>query len=435
MSDDNSPSVCGIKKLKGSSDYAVWKFATRKYLESKDWYKAVEFEGTELPATLKDTDRKARTTLCLLIEPECYAHVFNATTAKQVWQNLKTAYEDKGWGRRIALQRELWDCRLVNFPSMEKYITKVIFLTQQLSEIDAKVDDDWIISILLSGLTEVYNPLIMAVDNSGTKVSLEQIKTKLLQEGNRQATSNDDKELAAFKASKVYKNKPNSAKTDRKSKCYKCHKWHKPSEECIKSTKHLAGAAGVCSQKRPIKPNNFCFGVTSVSPKVYLYSGWCTWWFTLGQVLQTFDVFLPAEASHQAEQLLLCSHVYISYSLPVELVVHLAVYSRYSKPSMSVRQQKRLIKLNNFCFGIISCIFYRYFSWAPVGAPGGLHQFTWAPVGVPGGLHPVLQTFDVYSPAEASYQAEQLVLWSHISISYSLAGLLMVLLVVYIWYS
>ncbi|KAI5643447.1 gag-polypeptide of LTR copia-type domain-containing protein [Phthorimaea operculella] len=169
MSDDNSPSICGIKKLKGSSDYAIWKFATRNYLESKDWYKAVEYEGTELPATLKDTDRKARTTLCLLIEPECYAHVFNATTAKQVWQNLKTAYEDKGWGRRIALQRELWDCRLVNFPNMEKYITKVIFLTQQLSDIDAKVDDDWIISILLSGLTEVYNPLIMAVDNSGTK--------------------------------------------------------------------------------------------------------------------------------------------------------------------------------------------------------------------------------------------------------------------------
>ncbi|KAI5646494.1 gag-polypeptide of LTR copia-type domain-containing protein [Phthorimaea operculella] len=170
MSDDNSPSICGIKKLKGSSDYAIRKFATRNYLESKDWYKAVEYEGTELPATLKDTDRKARTTLCLLIEPECYAHVFNATTAKQVWQNLKTAYEDKGWGRRIALQRELWDCRLVNFPSMEKYITKVIFLTQQLSDIDAKVDDDWIISILLSGLTEVYNPLIMAVDNSGTKI-------------------------------------------------------------------------------------------------------------------------------------------------------------------------------------------------------------------------------------------------------------------------
>ncbi|KAI5651880.1 pollen-specific leucine-rich repeat extensin-like protein 4 [Phthorimaea operculella] len=153
-------------------------------------------------------------------------------------------------------------------------------------------------------------------------------------------------------------------------------------------------------QKRPIKPNNFCFGVTSVSPKVYLYSGWCTWWFTLGQVLQTFDVFLPAEASHQAEQLLLCSHVYISYSLPVELVVHLAVCSRYSKPSMSVRQQKRLIKLNNFCFGIISCIFYRYFSWAPVGVPGGLHQ--------------LLQTFDVYCAGEVSHQAEQLLLWNHI---------------------
>lgn len=33
---------------------------------------------------LTDVDRQARTTLCLLLEIECFIHVYNANTAKEV---------------------------------------------------------------------------------------------------------------------------------------------------------------------------------------------------------------------------------------------------------------------------------------------------------------------------------------------------------------
>ncbi|KAI5635105.1 zinc-finger double domain-containing protein [Phthorimaea operculella] len=106
--------------------------------------------------------------------------------------------------------------------------------------------------------------------------------------------------------------------------------------------------ANRCQQKHSIMLNNFCFGCISVSPLFQLGSWWCTWWSTsesylyflkfiwtpygapdgLHQVLQTFVVYSPAEASHQPKQLLLWSYICISYSLAGLLLAHLEVYMR-----------------------------------------------------------------------------------------------------------
>ncbi|XP_063394174.1 uncharacterized protein LOC134679217 [Cydia fagiglandana] len=155
MSEEKENGICGIKKLKGSSDYPNWKFLVRNYLENKNWWEVISKDVVNA-----DIDRKARTTICLLLEPECFTHVYNAKTAKEAWNNLKNAYEDKGWGRRIHIQRELFNCKLENFNSMESYISKVTYLAQQLDDIDAKIQENWLISILLGGLTAEYSPLI-----------------------------------------------------------------------------------------------------------------------------------------------------------------------------------------------------------------------------------------------------------------------------------
>ncbi|KAI5631466.1 est1 DNA/RNA binding domain-containing protein [Phthorimaea operculella] len=51
---------------------------------------------------------------------------------------------------------------------------------------------------------------------------------------------------------------------------------------------------------------------------------------------------------------LLLLHLMVYISLAGLLLVDLVVYMEYSKPSMSFHQQKRPIKQNNFCFGVIS---------------------------------------------------------------------------------
>lgn len=216
-----SSGLSEIQKLQGSSNYADWKFAVSNYLENNNWWHVIESDNAE--SINKDIDRKARTTINLLLELSCYSHVYDAKTASKVWNNLRQVYEDKGWGRRIGLQRMFWQCRLENFESMEKYIAKVMFLTKQLKDIDAKVEDSWIISILLSGLTAEYGPMIMAIDNSGQGMKLEQIKTKFLQEYNHQ-TDQVSASTSTEQALVVYKKSTDMKPYFRKAfKCYKCH--------------------------------------------------------------------------------------------------------------------------------------------------------------------------------------------------------------------
>lgn len=256
--------LCGhIEKLKGTENFANWKFKIKNYLELKGWWWVVgnEVHTSKQKESLIEVDTKVRTTLCLLLEPDCFTHVYRAKTAKEVWDSLCKAYEDKGWGRRIMLQRKIWQCKLENFESMEKYISEIMFLSNQLNDIDAPIDDDWIVSIMLSGLSEIYNPLIMAIDNSGQKLSLEQVKTKLMQEANRQRG-----ESSGSTSSHVLMTKKSGCSKTNQSKfvfkCFKCHKRGHKASECNGKKENTAvnKYASICmstSDKKPVKTNSW----------------------------------------------------------------------------------------------------------------------------------------------------------------------------------
>jgi hypothetical protein len=41
------------------------------------------------------------------VQTVCYPHVRNAKTAKEAWNNLKTAYENQGISRHLVLKKEI----------------------------------------------------------------------------------------------------------------------------------------------------------------------------------------------------------------------------------------------------------------------------------------------------------------------------------------
>jgi hypothetical protein len=75
-----------IQKLKGIVNYQDWKFEVQNYLEHRNLWSTVKpttsASGLEEPVTA-DEDRRARTSICMLLDLICFAKVRTATTAKQ----------------------------------------------------------------------------------------------------------------------------------------------------------------------------------------------------------------------------------------------------------------------------------------------------------------------------------------------------------------
>lgn len=116
-------SIISIEKLVGRENFPTWKIAARALLEMDDlWSTTIEYEDVDDKGAAivvdKDKDRKARSKLTLPIDKNCYVHIQDATSAKQLWEKLSQAYDDHGLSRRIALLRKLVSTSLVKCGSM-----------------------------------------------------------------------------------------------------------------------------------------------------------------------------------------------------------------------------------------------------------------------------------------------------------------------------
>ncbi|KAJ8714347.1 hypothetical protein PYW07_002572 [Mythimna separata] len=212
--------AANFEKLSGISNYGNWKFLMRMYLIHEDLWDCIEESAPGVPKVSDDRKQlRALAKICLMVQPSSFSHVRNATTGFAAWNNLKIAYEDRGLCRRLGLLRKLFGLKLEQFNDMEAYLLKITDLDQQLRDINAPLDDDFLSVLMLSGLPPDYDPLIMALENSNIKLCSETVKSKLLQENLRR----DDKiceEGAMFTNPRL--GTKNFNKKSRKIKCFKC---------------------------------------------------------------------------------------------------------------------------------------------------------------------------------------------------------------------
>lgn len=223
-SSGNSASNVHIEKLQGRENYNTWQFAMKTYLELEDLWNCVI--GTE-------TDQKkiirARAKIILAIDPINYIHVMDATTAKGVWDKLKLAFEDSGLTRRVGLLRTLISVKLSSCKSIDEYVSIIITTAHKLNGIGFQVNEEWIGTLLLAGLSEEYKPMIMGLESSGMNITGDLIKTKLLQEVKTQVLRGKEPENnnALF-------SKDRYKKFNKGPRCYNCNLYGHTSPNCPK---------------------------------------------------------------------------------------------------------------------------------------------------------------------------------------------------------
>jgi hypothetical protein len=150
-----------------------------------------------------DKDRQTKSIICMPINPVCLSKARSAKTAKEAWDKLKADYEDRGLRHQLRLQQNLFGCRLDQCKNMDDYINNIQNIAHQLDDIDLKIDDSWLVPIILGGLSDVYEPYRQSMDSLKTRISSDELIGKLLSMDNRRNDSSDTEQVALYSKSKL----------------------------------------------------------------------------------------------------------------------------------------------------------------------------------------------------------------------------------------
>ncbi|GBP67662.1 Probable RNA-directed DNA polymerase from transposon BS [Eumeta japonica] len=210
-------SLIQTEKLTGRDNWTSWSFAVQAYLELDDLWECVQGTNTD-----PKKEKKAKSKLILLVDPINFIHIQDATTSKQIWENLSKAFQDSGLLRKVGLLRDLINTNLETSTSVEDYVNKIMSSAHKLRNIGFSVDDEWLGTLMLAGLPDEYKPMIMGIESSGVKISADLIKTKLLQE--IKATPSNSALYTSNKNTQAkFKNIQHQSKS-KGPRCFNCNK-------------------------------------------------------------------------------------------------------------------------------------------------------------------------------------------------------------------
>lgn len=250
----SSSYLLSVPKLKGRENYDDWAFAVKNFMV---------LEGVDLDNISPDLSGseqvKAKAKLVMTIDPSLYAHIKTEKTVNELWKKLRQLFDDTGFTRKISLLRTLISIRLENSDSMTSYVSQVVETAQRLKGTGFEINEEWIASLLLAGLPERFEPMIMAIEHSGLAVSADVIKTKLLDmscdvgNGGPETAFWTNRRTKGGSTVHSKQRQTSTSKSNQKSseskqiKCYKCKKIGHYKNQCPELKLKEAGLAGAFS--------------------------------------------------------------------------------------------------------------------------------------------------------------------------------------------
>lgn len=229
MANDDSSNSRFLKKLIGRQNYDTWKIYAKSYLVIKGLWNCTQNElAVEASEKDKETDLKAWSEINLLVHESVLSYIIETSTAHEAWESLQSAFEDSGLCRKVELLKQLVQLSLDQCDSVEDYINKVTMTSAKVKKTGLNLDDELVASLMLAGLPNEYKSLVMAVENSTAKLTLDAVKTLLLQ----------DPKLADKKSSNgafMVNTKKVGASGTFKYRCHKCGIQGHMAKNCVKN--------------------------------------------------------------------------------------------------------------------------------------------------------------------------------------------------------
>ena len=201
-------------RLKGRENFCTWKTGAKAYLITKGHWKYMSEDlKSEASVAEKTNDLKALAELILLVDSSIYSHLEQCEKAKDGWDVLVSAFEDKGVVRKVSLLKQWISLKLVDCDSMHDYVSRCLTLRSKVKSAGFDINEEITGSMMLCGLSDEFKPMVMSIESKGKEITVDYVKNILLQETVFERQT-DEKVL-------VVKHK-RSNKIKKSIKCYEC---------------------------------------------------------------------------------------------------------------------------------------------------------------------------------------------------------------------
>lgn len=137
--------------------------------------------------------------------------MYGSATRKQAWDALLNAFEDTGVTRKVEHLKCLVQMKLSDFGNVQEYISQMIMMSLKVQQSGLKLEDELIASLMLVDLPDEFASLVMAVENSKSKLGVDMVKNFLLQDTKFDSPKVEEKALVS-----------NKKQNTRRIKCYAC---------------------------------------------------------------------------------------------------------------------------------------------------------------------------------------------------------------------
>jgi len=195
--------------------------------------KPTDAEDSKL-ALWKRRDTKASAIMGLTLGSEQLEHVSGCKTTAEMWSKLQGVFQRKSLMNKMKARREFYTVEMNVGEGMLGYINRVRNLGENLKAMGGEVTEMDVAMSVRNGLTSKYENLLVALDAKGEdELSLEFVKSRLLQEERRQADKSPATKRIGHMALVCANYRGQGRRGDlSKIECYYCHNFGHISHDC-----------------------------------------------------------------------------------------------------------------------------------------------------------------------------------------------------------
>jgi len=186
-------------------NYANWSFRMKHFLIKENLFGTIETEDDMNEAQTK-ADTKAFSYIVLGVDNSQLVHIVNCESGREAWRQLKSVHVSTSLTAQIRIMRILFKVRLTEAVSMQEHLGTVFDLFNQLVNRGFTFGKKESVAIILSSLSDDYEPLITALEAwDDDKLTMEAVRAKLIEEYSRKHGESSTATESALKAKAIKK--------------------------------------------------------------------------------------------------------------------------------------------------------------------------------------------------------------------------------------